>query len=167
MQNRLLGARPRLLAQPQDVYRDLTRRLCSACDNGALETPLHRVRSLLRLDGSARDRFVIAAGVKVWDCAPGTEALRRTDGTWFTFRIEINGGSAELSLETYQFQVCFPAGATPASIRFELDPPHSRHAREGLRSHVTPGHPELRIPAPVLSPAEWLDFILYSLPIPR
>ncbi len=136
-------------------------------ENGTLQAALMgRLHKLVSIEYRP-DGDTITGGAKAWDCGAQDGSFRRVDGAWFTFTIEIDPRAAGgLAIEKYAFQLCFPPGSCPRYVRIELDKPDSAHAAEGLRSHLTPGHPDLRLPAPVLSPAEWLDVILYSTPSP-
>jgi hypothetical protein len=62
---------------------------------------------------------------------------------------------------------CFHADAKPAFVRFDLNPKDHHNEDEGLRSHVHPGSDDFSAPAPLMSPIELLDVLVYNLRVRR
>lgn len=140
-------------------------KLQAAVRDGALTASPYRVSKKLLRQTTAGSATSIFGGAASHDCQYTANAtFEREDGTWFTFWITLVAGN----LDSYSFQICFRGEQCPTFLRFELDAPGTAqnsgpHEAEGLRSHLHPGHNDLRVPAPVLSPLELLDFFLYGL----
>lgn len=160
MQSRILSAWPALPPQPRDLYNRMHNKLQAAVTNGALETSSYGVSRLLRMDTSSGATLISGGVAAAFDCAQVPDAhFQRTDGGWFAFRFTLVVGR----LDSYSCQICFPDGAPPRFLRFDLDSTGKAHEQEGLRCHMHPGANDLRVPAPVLHPLELLDLLLHGL----
>lgn len=172
MQARILDASPLLRGDVKTLLTAIRKVLLEACDDGMLANAPHSIFKHVDCV-SRRDRATGAAleaivgGPNEHNCTPADGAFKRDDGAWFTFMFQVSDVGGSLRLESYALRLCFPRGSTPAFLRFDLDGPGkanpAAHEREGLRSHLHPGHDDLRVPAPILHPLELLDLVIYGL----
>ena len=100
------------------------------------------------------------------DEASAAGHLTRDDGTWLAFSISVKEEQKGLELKGYRFILKFPPEKTWRGLQFlrfdwELD--GKKHEPDGLRVHLHPGHKDLRIPVPWMTPAEVLRLLLFGL----
>jgi hypothetical protein len=159
------------------LLREIQRHLVDACDDGALVTKQHEILKRLRLSDSplgAQPAFVaILGGEKDLKRTGQHPCFRRRDGAWFTFTITVcRRGRGPLDLHAYDFELCFPEARDrdarfPRFVRFDLNPPGHDNEGRALRCHMHPGHDDLIVPAPLMTPLEILDlFVSGELKIP-
>jgi hypothetical protein len=96
---------------------------------------------------------------------PAGKRLRRSDGAWFDFSITVREGGPQLEVLTYRFEIRFAPGNGAPFMRFDRNLPEISAGTLGTepRSHLHPGHDDLRVPTPQMSPAEVMRLLLYEL----
>ena len=173
------NARPLALpVSAKNLLRELRASLLDASDNEAITTKphdiLHHVQLLsepppdmkkaLRERSLHRDAFCVVGGVKNQnrDAQLSHSHFMRNDGAWFDFSITVREVAGQLELLAYDFEIRFAPGAGTPFLRFDLNLPDHANARRELRSHLHPGHDDVLIPAPRMSPAEMLSLLIYG-----
>lgn len=178
LQNRILGAWPLLRAKtPAELLRSLRSKLLKASNGGLLRTGSDEIHKWVKLDPpdvprpeeAPADANVIVGAIKDFQRNPASARLVRDDGAWLHFTITVLKASDLLEICGYDFELVFPAhlvlpeGRLPPFYRVDLNfKDHPNEARE-LRSHCHPGHDDLQAPAPVMSPDEVLDVLIWRM----
>jgi hypothetical protein len=154
----------------EKLKRELQSRLLKACDEGLLAMKPHDVHACLWLSGPPRDATPESKGIyggdKDFKRTGDKRGFRRGDGAWFTFSITVRARRGRpLEIVAYDFELCFPVGSQeetglPRFVRFDLNEPGHANDAKGLRCHAHPGHDDLSVPAPLMSPVELLDLFL-------
>ncbi|MBI4953787.1 MAG: hypothetical protein HY908_17310 [Myxococcales bacterium] len=157
---------PRL---PSQLHGAIRARLSRAFDDGDLETPLHDIMKHVRLmpppPNAPGDAQGIVGGVKDYKRRPESARLVRRDGAWFHFTITVRAGhDALLYVLGYDFELVL-LNTVPPFVRFDLNLPGLAQSSHEPRSHVHPGHDEIRLPAPVLDPLEAIELMLSVRPV--
>jgi hypothetical protein len=134
--------------------------------DGLLKQAVHQIKPLYRsTEPDARGFMVITGGKRAETWAAGDQ-LARDDDARFNFTVVARYTKAAApELVAYHFNLAFPGAHAPAFVRFDCNEAHfadaSRDAsRSPLRCHTHPGHAQMTVPSPVLSPVEILDLIL-------
>jgi hypothetical protein len=109
------------------------------------------------------DARVIAGGVKDFRRDPGNAYLVRDDGAWLHFTILVREISGSLEMLGYDFELVFPEGQVPPFYRIDLNLPGHENEDRALRSHCHPGSDDLQAPAPVMTPEEILDLLIWGM----
>jgi hypothetical protein len=145
--------------------------LITASDEGMLRTPVHSILSLLNVEmrrGPGRDGVATLSGGAALDKEQeGEEFFYRDDDARIRFAITVRFDGASQELSSYRFHLQFPAETVPAYTRFDLNPGPSDDPLLEPRCHVHIGAEDLRVPAPVMSPIEILNKLLYGMPLPH
>jgi hypothetical protein len=100
---------------------------------------------------------------------PVNARLVRDDGAWLHFTITVLKASDTLAIRAYDFELVFPEdmvlpkGRMPLFYRIDLNTERHPNAARELRSHCHPGHDDLQAPAPVMSPDEILDLLIWGM----
>lgn len=99
---------------------------------------------------------------------PRHAKLLRVDGAWIHFAFTLSGHrTGPVELDSYAFELVLPQDREPWFVRLDLNPKdHANDADRDCRSHCHPGDDDMMIPAPVMSPAEILDLLLYKAVLP-
>lgn len=166
------------LSLPED-YRELVRQmrkhLVDACDEGHLAMKHSDIYGRLKVFDSPLGEPPVYQGIY-----GGEKDLKRTghkphflrrDGGWLVFTITVKHRRGRpLELIAYDFEVCFPphavtSGGFPRFVRFDLNQPAHGNEDRGLRSHLHPGHDDLIVPGPLMTPLELLDLCAVGLPV--
>jgi hypothetical protein len=170
LQNRILGAWPSLRARtPAELLRGLKNKFLKASNGGLLRRGigLDVIEKWVKLDPPGVS--VIAGGVKDFRRAPENAYLVRDDGAWLHFTILVREGSASLEMLGYDFELVFPEemalpkGGMPPFFRIDLNLPGHENEEREMRSHLHPGHDDLQAHAPVMSPDEILDLLIWGM----
>jgi hypothetical protein len=114
------------------------------------------VNSLVQMTGKPNAERVLVCGTR-----GGTQFVR-SDGVACNFRIVVVENGNSLALCSYAFHVDSPDQAIPPFLRWEFSferKPNVSATREPL-AHMHPGHDQVRLPAPVLSPKELITCFL-------
>lgn len=178
LQNRILGAWPSLRAKtPAELLRSLRSKLLKASNGGLLRTGSNEIHKWVKLDPpdvpppeeAPRDANIIIGAIKDFHRDPASARLIRDDGAWLHFTITALEAPDLLQILAYDFELVFPEemalpkGPMPSFYRIDLNfKDHPNEARE-LRSHCHPGHDELLAPAPVMTPDEILDLLIWGM----
>jgi hypothetical protein len=96
---------------------------------------------------------------------PDGSHLRRSDGAWFDFSITVREVNSRVEVLTYRFEIRFPPGIGAPFMRFDHNLPEvvaDKPVTEP-RSHLHPGHDDLRVPTPRMSPEEVTRILLHEL----
>jgi hypothetical protein len=162
---------------PKELLRQLRGHLMNASDAGHLAMKPHEILRELKQASSpfpeAADSVGIYGGEKDFKRTGLRPRFVRSDGAWFTFTITIRAAKGQsLELIAYDFELCYPQrllleGHGPRFVRFDLNPPWHENDPRGLRCHMHPGHDDLLVPAPLMSPLELLDLFVNGLRLPE
>ncbi|MEZ4298386.1 MAG: hypothetical protein R3B70_25770 [Polyangiaceae bacterium] len=150
----------------RDLFLEIRRHLVEASDEGALSSSQSDIFRLLKTAESPfrdRDQKAIVGGEKDLKRTGDHPCFVRHDGARLHFTITVTQRAGEpLFLFAYDFELMFPKDLSPRFVRFDLNEPDHRNDREGIRSHLHPGHDDLQVPAPLLHPVELLDVLIYD-----
>jgi hypothetical protein len=92
----------------------------------------------------------------------------REDGAVVHFHLTVlERPGMPIELDSYGFEIYFPERDPISFVRFDLNPRGHSNEHQGLRSHLHPGHEDLQLPSPMLSPVEALNFLLYRCRLKR
>jgi hypothetical protein len=98
-----------------------------------------------------------------FDKGPTESHFYARSGARLSFGITLREGNGRCRLVAYRFHFHLPEGAIPHFYRFDLnDRAHSTPLVEP-RSHLHPGHDDIRLPTPVLNPIAVLDRVFYVI----
>ena len=162
----------------EDLYREMSRHLVNGSDEGYLATRPHDVFKTLKISDSPVGKPPayrgIYGGEKDLKRRGDRPRFLRRDGAWFHFTITVRVSRGRpLLLIAYDFELCFPvdlakdSAGFPRFVRFDLNEPAHGNESKGLRCHMHPGHDNLMVPAPLMSPLELLDLFVLGLRIPK
>jgi hypothetical protein len=159
-------------SSPKGLFAAVRRHLMRAVNDGRLKSSISDIQKHLRFT-STHDGFTIY-GARL-DRAnfrrdPEAPHFLRDDNAWFDFLISGRTyNSAHLEILAYSCEVRLPASvaALPKFIRFDLNPPHHPNEGPGLRCHVHPGHDDIQVPAPFMSPLDIVDLCVYGVTWPE
>lgn len=161
---------------PKELLKDLRNYLIAAADDGRLAMKPSEVWPRLKVSdspvGHPPEYLGIYGGEKDLKRTATKPHFVRRDGAWFVFTITVRAcRDKPLELIAYDFELCFPGaavrdGGLPRFVRFDLNQPGHENESRGLRSHLHPGHDDLSVPAPLMTPLEVLDVFVTTLLIP-
>jgi hypothetical protein len=153
--------------------------LLRARDTGELSSTHNEILAVLRIRpkpppglanklkarGMSHGAYCIEGGDPTRSRDPDGSHLRRSDGAWFNFSIAVRENDSLLEVLTYRFEICFPTGIGAPFMRFDHNLPEEDAGKpaDEPRSHLHPGHDELRVPTPQMSPEELTRILLYEL----
>ena len=173
---RRLDVRPNLPGTFRELCSQVVNALRKGSDLGVLRDPPHRIFAQLKEAAPPpeveRGAQALVGGSKNFHRSLDLPHFTRDDGGWFDFAITAREQNGALELLAYNFELRFPVSPPglgqppPPFVRFDLNPPGHSNADRGLRAHVHVGHDDLSVPAPILSPEEILDLLLYGLRLP-
>jgi len=180
LQNRILGAWPSLKAKTaSELLRSLKNKLLKARNGGLLGSNVGHdvIEKWVKLDPpdvprpeeAPPDALIIVGGEKDFRRDPTKARLVRDDGAWLHFSITLPEASNGLELLAYDFELIFPEdmvlpqGPMPPFFRIDLNLPGHRNEDRELRSHCHPGSDDLQAPAPVMTPEEILDLLIWGM----
>lgn len=98
-----------------------------------------------------------------FDRAEAQPHIVRDDGAWLAFSITVQQTRSQLVLIAYDFELVFEPEHQPRFVRFDLNAPDHANAEREIRSHVHPGNDDLLLPAPIQTPEELLDLLVWRL----
>lgn len=145
---------------------EMRQTLENAHAEGLLKQAVHQIKPLYKIIGPDTRGVMVITGGKRAETWAADEQFARDDDARFNFAVVARyAKAADPELIAYHFNLAFPVGHAPGFVRFDCNEAHfadaSRDAsRSPLRCHTHPGHPDMTVPSPVLSPLEVLDLIL-------
>jgi len=85
---------------------------------------------------------------------PAGKHLVRSDGAWFDFSITVREGGPQVEVLTYRFEIRFAPGIGAPFMRFDRNLPEvsAGTLANEPRSHLHPGHDDLRVSDPADEP---------------
>lgn len=164
LQKRVLGAGPSMPSDVRALFGEIRKYLLEAADEELLKSPPDIIIKLLKMveDSKERGTAEILVGRANFKRSNDMPAFERDDGARFDFGITLRQEKSGLALIAYHFEIRFPEGC-PGFVRFDLNPPGHKNEDKGLRAYLHPGHDDLQVPAPMMSPIEVLDVLVYGL----
>jgi hypothetical protein len=178
LQSRILGVWPSLKPRTSaELLQGLRSKLLKASNGGLLRTGSDEIQKWVKLDppGVPRpekappDAKIIIGAIKDFRRDATSARLIRDDGAWLHFTITAIEVPDRLQIIAYDFELVFPQdmvppeGSMPRFYRVDLNlPGHGNEERE-LRSHCHPGNDDLLAPAPVMTPDEILDLLIWGM----
>jgi hypothetical protein len=166
------SAAPALPASAQALWERVRKTLQKAAQAELLRTGQYGISRLLR--PVFRSQWHGTGTAYEFSCGPTHDKLKdpkspdclvRDDDAVLSSSVTVGEkpGNRELELIAYRFDLAFPIGVGIPYVRFDLDPPNERHAKDGLRAHIHPGLAEGRLPSAILDPVEAIHFLLVHL----
>ena len=171
LSQRLEAARPTWVETVAGaLFKRVRQKLLKACNEGVLDCDLSVVHQQLRMVVDGDSAAIFAGEIRSTGDGRVTDFRRngpryfvRDDGAWLSFSLTVRQHERELEILAYDFELVWPNGASPSFLRFDLNPPgHANDVRE-IRSHFHPGNDDLLAPAPIMTPEELLDLLLWRL----
>lgn len=168
---RLEAARPTLVENEAGaLFKRVRQKLIKACNQGVLACNMSVVQQQLRMVPGADTTAIFAGEIhpegnrRLTDFRrEGPRHFVRDDGAWLSFTLTTRQNERRLEILTYSFELVWPNAVSPWFLRFDLNAPgHANDARE-IRSHLHPGNDDLLAPAPIMTPEELLDLLLWRL----
>lgn len=169
----------KLPARAKGLHDEIRKFLLHASNNKRLKTPPSQIYKLvtildppqrvladLRSLDIHRDAYCITGGEKNQDRDLAVPHLERNDGAWFDFSIIVREGRERLDLLAYAFEIRLLPGMGTSFLRFDLNLPAPRTEETELRCHLHPGSDDMRVPSPLMSPAEVLAFLIEGARLP-
>lgn len=171
MRERIAALQRRILASPaplppgaKALFKEMLNVLREAADEGKLRTSVSDILKLLQKDDENDGKSLIVGGFKDFDRSGDKPRFVRDDGASFHFTLTVaERQKSAMDLIAYDFELYFPPDHEPAFVRFDLNPPGHDNEARGLRSHVHPGSDDFSAPAPLMSPLELLEIMIYGL----
>jgi hypothetical protein len=117
--------------------------------------------------GDVRNVYCINGGEKNFDRSDQRNHFRRKDGAWFDFQMTVRESQDALEILAIDFEIRLPPGFGLPFVRFDCNLPGHTNESKALRSHVHPGHDDLQLPAPFMSPLEVLHLFIEHLRLPE
>lgn len=173
MQSRLWETLPTQPRSASDLYSEFGRTLRRAILDGVLANGDYQIGKLLRLSSDGKLGVVTLTGGpkdfnRLTSAAQIEDRFVRDDGAVIHFSLTLRETQASpIELIAYSFEVYFPSKEPIEFIRFDLNKKGHDNADIGLRSHLHPGHEDLQMPSPLLSPVDALGFLLYRCRLRR
>jgi hypothetical protein len=166
MQARLSSTLSVLPTKASDLLGDLARILRRAILDEVLQNGAYQVGKLLRLSSPDHSGIrTLTGGPKQFKRPPAQKETHfvRDDGAVVHFSLTIREvPSQPIELVAYGFEVYFPDQEPIRFLRFDLNQQGHENDDLGLRSHLHPGHDDLQLPCPWLSPVDALTFLLHG-----
>jgi hypothetical protein len=169
LQARIIDVDVPLPPTPEDLYSLIQGRLAIAQRRGVLTNSLEELRNVFleshpAKKATGRSVSTIIGGEKDFERDKTKIHFARSDGAWFDFAITVSHvGTGQIRLESYNFEVRFPEDVDPGYVRFDLNTERHDNAKHGARSHLHPGCDDWSVPAPIMSPLEVLDVLLFGM----
>lgn len=166
---RTLAQPPLLPGTPVSLLLEIRKCLLTAADEEVLNTPPHRILSLLKIAKEQRPDgatvALLSGGAPLDKGQETDEFFYRRDGARISFGMTVILANGGLTLRSYRFHLQFPPAAVPIYVRFDLN----KGTGDGLlepRCHVHAGAERLRVATPLMAPVEILEKLLYGMPGP-
>jgi hypothetical protein len=168
---RLEAARPTLDdTDAAALFKRLKNTLIRACNEGVLTCDMSVVFKQLQKRADKDETAMFAGEIHPSKERRATDFRRdgprhfvRDDGAWLSFSLTVRQHGRRLEILAYAFELVLPDGVSPPFLRFDLNQPgHNNDLRE-IRSHFHPGNDDLLAPAPIMTPEELLDLLLWRL----
>ena len=149
---------------------DILKILILAYDDEKLTTEPHEIYGLLKLDQSSEIRQE-----SYWDIMGGEKNLKRIreiphfslkNDCWFDFVILVFDNNKEAEIIGFDFEIRFPETISSRFLRIDLNQPNHANDDKNMRLHLHPGHDDIMIHSPPMSPIEILHLFLYGIDIP-
>ena len=172
LQLRLTDGTGRIPVKAEDLCKALINELLRASRNDVIVNAQNDIRHLIQMtDGKPKTGpvYEVACGPKEWkrpETVNPKVHLLREDAALIQFHLEVEELPDRLRLLSYSMEMWLPVGGVLPFVRLHLNPPSRENADSGMRAHVHPGHDDIRLPTPILSPAEALSFLLYDCALP-
>jgi hypothetical protein len=151
------------------LFRQILHALTIAYDE-KLTTKPDEIRGLLKLDKSS-----VIKQQGYWDIIGGEKNQKRirdiphfslTNGCWFDFAILVYENNKEAEIIGFNFEIRFPEEMPSRFLRIDFNPPNHANDDKNMRLHLHPGHDDIMIHSPPMSPIEILHLFLYGIDIP-
>ncbi len=151
------------------LFRQILHALTIAYDE-KLTTKPDEIRGLLKLDKSS-----VIKQQGYWNIIGGEKNQKRirdiphfslTNGCWFDFAILVYENNKEAEIIGFNFEIRFPEEMPSRFLRIDFNPPNHANDDKNMRLHLHPGHDDIMIHSPPMSPIEILHLFLYGIDIP-
>jgi hypothetical protein len=170
VQERLWKASPTTVDNARKFKAEVLKCLTQASNERILNTKLHDIHKLLKLERSGehgKEIFEILGGQRNFKRLREIPHFERHDGCWFDFAILIDQNPKPAQIIGFNFEIRFPENYSTKFLRFDLNLPGHNNEDRGIRFHVHPGTDDFMFHSPPMSPLEILNLFLYGLPIPK
>lgn len=167
LEKRLLVTIPQLPPYFWQLRENIRQVLENASQEGLLRQSMADIKKPLfsSMKPDNLGAAVISGGIRAETWAEGGQ-FERNDGARFNFSIVVSyPKKKDPTLTAYHFNLAFAGIHSPIFVRFDLNEgkfvtPERNTTQSPLLCHSHPGHGDMTVPSPVLSPEEILDIIL-------
>lgn len=152
---------------------EISRYLTLASSEKILNDKLDEINKKLKLAKSTIKEVQSERGY--WDIIGGEKNQKRirdiphfslTNGCWFDFAILVYENNKEAEIIGFNFEIRFPETMSSRFLRIDFNPPNHANDDKNMRLHLHPGHDDIMIHSPPMSPIEILHLFLYGIDIP-
>jgi hypothetical protein len=152
------------------LWAEILNILTLAYNDKKLTTKPHEIRGLLKLDHSTvirqKSYWDIMGGEKNQDRIRNIPHFSLTNGCWFDFAILVYENNKEAEIVGFNFEIRFPEKMYSRFLRIDFNTPNHDNDDKNMRLHLHPGHDDIMIHSPPMSPIEILYLFLYGIDIP-
>ena len=152
------------------LRREILNILTLAYNDKKLTNKPHEIRPLLKLYNSTvikqQGYWDIMGGEKNQDRIRDIPHFSLTNGCWFDFAILVYENNKEAEIIAFNFEIRFPETMYSRFLRIDLNQPNHKNDDKNMRLHLHPGHDDIMIHSPPMSPIEILYLFLYGIDIP-
>ena len=152
------------------LWAEILRILTLAYDDKKLTNKPHEIHGLLKLYYSSvikqQGYWDIMGGEKNQDRITDIPHFSLKNGCWFDFAIIVNENNKEAEIVGFNFEIRFPEKMYSRFLRIDFNTPNHDNDDKNMRLHLHPGHDDIMIHSPPMSPIEILHLFLYGIDIP-
>jgi hypothetical protein len=144
--------------------------LTAASNEKLLKCKIHEIQTLLKLRESSvmnkKGYSEVMGGEKNFRRDKNIAHFKLNNGCWFDFAITINETTKPAQIIGFDFELRFPENLSTSFLRIDLNLPNHNNELQNMRFHLHPGHDDIMIHSPPMSPIEILHLFLYGIDIP-
>ncbi len=169
VQERTLQSAPMTVDSAKFLRAKILKCLTQAYNDGVLNTKIHEIHQLLKLEASAEKGKKIknvTGGELNFKRCKELPHFERSDGSWFDFGILIDESDKPAKIIGFHFEIRFLDNNPIRFLRFDLNLPEHDNQERGKRFHIHPGTDDFMIHSAPMSPLEILHLFLYDLYLP-
>ncbi len=157
------------------LWAEILKTLLSAWDDKILVNQSSEIYKFLKLTKTSIDNVIyeaIMGGEKNQHRDKNIPHFQLSNGCWFDFTIAIDETIKPAQIIGFNFELRFPEVADieqgksyPRFLRIDLNPPDHANKDKNMRFHLHPGHDDIMIHSPAMTPLEILHLFLYGIHI--
>ena len=152
---------------------EILKSLLSAWDDKILVNQSSEIHEFLKLKKTSINNVNyegIMGGDKNFKRDKSIPHFQLSNGCWFDFTIAIDETIKPAQIIAFDFELRFPEVANieqkksyPRFLRIDLNPRNHANDDKSMRFHLHPGHDDIMIHSPAMTPLEILHLFLYGI----